>query len=220
MRRMPRGVTRVPVAVLVVATMVGCGVQPDDQARVISEGDRRDLSSPAALDEGQPVGDTRIFLLASPQPGARPLLRSVTRDVAPTPSSALEALLAGPTGTEQTLQLRSAIPQGTRVRSASFVAPGTVAADLSAELFEATGDELIDAIAQIVFTISQLERVVRVQVLVDGEAKQLPRGDGQLVAGPLTVFDFPERLASSQPNYPAVPSPPASQPKNTSATSS
>ncbi len=200
---------RLSALVLAAAMTVSCGVQPDDQARVIGESDRRDLSSPAALDEGQPVGDTRIFLLASPQAGVRTLLRAVTRDVAPAPASALEALLAGPTGTEQTLQLRSAIPQGTQVLAAAFVAPGTVAADLSGELFEATGDELIDAIAQIVFTVTTLDRVVRVQILVEGEAKQLPRGDGQLVAGPLTVFDFPERLASSQPDYPAVPSPPA-----------
>jgi hypothetical protein len=214
----PRGA--IVAMALAFATVVGCGVQADDQSRVIPETDRRDLSAPAALDDGELSGDTRIFLLATPQTGVRTQLRAVTRDVAPTPSSALTALLAGPTGTEQTLQLRSAIPEGTELRSASFVAPGTVTVDVSSELFDATGDELIDAMAQIVFTASALERVERVQILVGGEPKQLPRGDGQLVAGPLTVFDFPERVASSQPHYPALPSPVVNQPKNTSATSS
>jgi hypothetical protein len=206
--------------VLALGTAAGCGVQADDRSRVIPETDRRDLSAPAVLDNDELSGDTRIYLLATPQTGVRTQLRAVTRDVAQAPSSALAALLAGPTSNEQTVQLRSAIPEGTELRSATFVAPGTVTVDVSADLFEATGDELIDAIAQIVFTASAVERVERVQVVVDGEPKQLPRGDGQLVAGPLTVFDFPERVASSQPHYPAIPSPVVNQPKNTSATSS
>jgi len=210
----------IAVGAFALAAVAGCGVQADDRSRVIPETDRRDLSAPAVLDDGELSGDTRIFLLATPQTGVRTQLRAVTRDVAPAPASALAALLAGPTNTEQGLQLRSAIPQGTQLRSVSFVAPGTITVDVSTELFEATGDELIDAIAQIVFTASAVERVARVQVVVDGEPKQLPRGDGQLVAGPLTVFDFPERVASSQPHYPAIPSPLVNQPKNTSATSS
>lgn len=207
-------------ALVTVLMFTACGVQSDDEARVIPVADRRDLSAPAALGDDQLAGDTRLFLLGTPQTGVRTLLRVVTRDVSPTPFSAMDALLAGPTASEQGLRLRSAIPEGTALRSAAFVSPGTVAVDLSAELFDATGDELIDAMAQIVFTVSALERVSRVQVLVDGEAKQLPRGDGQLVAGPLTVYDFPERVANSQPDYPAMPSLEAAQPKNTSATSS
>lgn len=205
---------------LVAVGLAACGVQPDDDARVIPVDDRRDLSAPAVLDGGELSGDTRIFMLGTPQTGVRTLLRAVTRDVAPTPASAMTALLAGPTATEQELRLSSAVPEGTVLRSAAFVAPGTVAVDLTADLFEATGDVLIDAMAQIVFSLSALDRVSRVQVLVNGEPKQLPRGDGQLVAGALTVYDFPERVATSQPDYPAVPSPPVDQPKNTAATSS
>lgn len=208
------------VAGALVLTPAACGVQTDEAARVIPPDDRRDLSAPAVIDDDQLSGDTRIFLLGTPQTGVRTLLRAVTRDVVPTPASTVEALLAGPTASEQELRLRSAIPEGTTLRSAAFVAPETVAVDLSTDVFEATGDELIDAMAQLVFTVSALDRVSRVQVLVEGEAKQLPRGDGQLVAGPLSVFDFPERVADSQPDYPAVPSPPGDQPKNTDATSS
>lgn len=212
-------VHRVALATALVL-LAGCGVQTDEQARIIAENDRRDLSAPAVLDDGPLRGDTRIYLLASPQSGVRTPLRAVARDVSPTPSGAMNSLLAGASATEQSQQLRSAIPEGTELRTARFAAPGLVLVDLSAGLFEATGDELIDAMAQVVFTISALEGVNRVQILVEGESKQLPRGDGQLVAGTLTVFDFPERLASSQPHYPAVPSPPVTQPKNISATSS
>lgn len=198
--------TGIALAVALTA-IASCGVQADDRSRVIPEADRRDLSAPAVLDDSELTGTTRIFLLAIPQTGVGTQLRSVTRDVALTPSSALTALMAGPTTNEQSVQLRSAIPQGTELWSASFVAPGTLAVDVSTDLFEATGDELIYAIAQIVFTASGLERVARVQIVVDGNPKQLPRGDGQLVAGPLTVFDFPDRLATSQPHHPAIPSP-------------
>jgi hypothetical protein len=205
---------------MAIGSIAACGVQTDERARVIAESDRRDLSAPAVLDDSPLRGDTRIYLLASAQIGVRTPLRAVARDVAPTPTGAMTSLLAGASATEQSLQLRTAIPEGTEVRSARFSAPGLVLVDISASLFEATGDELIDAMAQIVFTVSALDGVNRVQVLVEGETKQLPRGDGQLVAGTLTVFDFPERLASSQPHYPAVPSPPITQPKKISATSS
>jgi hypothetical protein len=198
-----------------VTVMAACGIQADDSARIIMENDRRDLSAPVAIDEGPLGGNTRIYLLSNTQTGTRSQLRGVNRDVNPSPVGALEALVGGPSASEQSLQLRSALPEGTRVLTARFVAPGLVAADVSSTLFEATGDELIDAMAQIVFTLSALDGVSRVQVLVEGETKQLPRGDGRLVAGSLSVFDFPERLASSQPHYPAVPSPPVTQPKNT-----
>lgn len=216
---MNRGI-RLATSMAVVGVLVGCGVQADERARVIADNDRRDLSAPAVPDDSPLRGDTRIYLLASPQIGVRTPLRAVARDVAPTPSSAVTSLLGGASATEQSLQLRTAIPEGTELRVARFAAPGLVLVDLSATVFEATGDELIDAMAQIVFTVSALDGVNRVQVLVEGETKQLPRGDGQLVAGTLTVFDFPERLASSQPHYPAIPSPPVTQPKNISATSS
>lgn len=195
------------VVVLAWVTTTSCGVQADNRSRVIPDTDRRDLSVPAVLDDGELTGTTRIFLLATTQTGVGTQLRSVTRDVALAPASALAALMAGPTTNELGVQLRSAIPQGTELLSTFFVAPGTLAVDVSTELFEATGDELIYAIAQIVFTASAVERVARVQIVVDGEPKQLPRGDGQLVAGPLTVFDFPDRVATSQPHHPAIPSP-------------
>lgn len=194
------------LGILAVAGLLGaCGIRADDTARVIPLAERGDLSASVVL-EGSPLtGSSRIFLLGSSRPGVRSLLRAVPRDVAATPAAVLAALVAGPTPTEQEQQLRSAIPEDTGVLSVAFVAPGTIAVDLDDSLFQATGDELIDAMAQIVFSVTELDRVARVSVLVAGEARQLPRGDGQLVAGPFTVFDFPERVASSQPDYPARP---------------
>ncbi len=45
------------------------------------------------------------------------------------------------------------------------------------------------------------------RLLVDGEQREWPRSDGSQTADPLTRFDYPERNPTSQPDYPAVPSP-------------
>lgn len=200
-----RGVRLLVLAALL-AVAGGCGIQTDTAARDIPPEDRRDLSAPVA--EAGPLGGAaRIYLVETDRSGERSRLRLVNRDVPRTAVTVVEALLAGPTAAEQEDRLRTAIPEGTRLNSAAFISPGTLALDLSAELFEASGDVLIDAVAQLVFTTSELDRVIRVKLVVDGVAQAWPRGDGQLVATPLTVFDYPDRVVSSQPDYPAIPGP-------------
>lgn len=193
------------VAALLLA-VAGCGIQTDAEPRDIPPEDRRDLSAPAVAEPGQLTGAARIYLVETDRSGERSRLRAVNRDVPNTAIDVVRALLAGPTATEQEDRLRTTIPEGTTLNSAAFVSPGTLALDLSSEIFDATGDVLIDAVAQLVFTASELDRVSRVRLLVDGVAQPWPRGDGQLVSEPLTVFDFPDRVASSQPDFPAIPS--------------
>ena len=41
---------------------------------------------------------------------------------------------------------------------------------------------------------------------VDGMAQEWPTGSGSLVSRPLSVFDYPDRNPSSQPDYPSLPS--------------
>ena len=47
-----------------------------------------------------------------------------------------------------------------------------------------------------------------VQLLVDGVAQQWPAGNGEARSEPLTVYDYPGMVQSSQPAYPAIPTPP------------
>lgn len=198
---------RLLVMAAVLALAGGCGIQSDSTARDIPPEDRRDLAAPVAAETGLLPGSARIYLVETDRTGERSHLRVVTRDVTRTAATVVDALLAGPTGAEQEQRLRTAIPEGTRLLSAAFISPGTLALDLSSDLFQASGDLLIDAVAQLVFTTSELERVARVKLLVDGVAQPWPRGDGQLVTSPLTVFDFPGRVISTQPDFPAIPSP-------------
>ena len=76
--------------------------------------------------------------------------------------------------------------------------------DVSAEIFQATGDDLVSAVAQIVLSLAEIDGVERVSLVVDGAVVEWPRGDGSLTSEPLTIYDYPGRAVSSQPDYPAV----------------
>ena len=79
-----------------------------------------------------------------------------------------------------------------------------VKVDVSSRIFDATGDDLVAAIAQIVLTLAEIDGVERVVIVVEGQPQEWPRGDGSLTADPLTEFDYPGRAASSQPPYPGI----------------
>jgi hypothetical protein len=192
---------------LLMLVLAGCGVRTDTAPRDVDPEDRRDISAPVPSGSGLLSGAARIYLVGVDRSGERSSLAMVTRDVPRTANAVVDALLAGPTVTERAARLRTAIPPSTDLNSASFVSPGTLALDVSPDIFEATGDALIDTVAQFVFTMSELDRVNRVLILVDGLAQPWPRGDGQLVSGPLTVFDFPAKVVTSQPDYPSLPAP-------------
>jgi spore germination protein GerM len=198
---------RVVALALALLALAGCGLQPDDLPRDIAEDQRGDLSEVVSGGDDSPVGGRRIFLVSADSTGSTSLLRSVPRDVGSSPTEVLTALLAGPTITEQATRLRSAIPQGTFLVDVEFVAQGTLQVDLSSAIFDATGDSLIDAVAQVIYTANEIEGVDQVLLRVDGQPQQWPRGDGALVNGPLTIYDYPGRAVTTQPDFPAVPTP-------------
>ena len=63
-----------------------------------------------------------------------------------------------------------------------------------------------DAVAQIVFTGSELDGVRTVRIRVDGQTRDWPDGRGELQRRPLTVYDYPGLAESAQPPYPPIPS--------------
>ena len=58
------------------------------------------------------------------------------------------------------------------------------------------------AVAQIVFTASELPGAESVLIRVDGNSRAWPDGDGELQSDPLTIYDFTGYAESSQPAYP------------------
>jgi len=84
---------------------------------------------------------------------------------------------------------------------------GVLTVDTSDQLLSLSGPGLIDAVAQIVFTASEVPGVQSVDLLVNGQREPWPASDGELQTKPLTVYDYPGFVESTQPDFPAVPSP-------------
>ena len=79
--------------------------------------------------------------------------------------------------------------------------------DVSKALQQLSGQALVAAVAQIVFTCSELTGVTAVKILVEGADQQWPTGNGEVQSDPLTVYDYPGLVQSTQPAYPAIPTP-------------
>jgi len=202
-------VRRRSFALLVVTAGVllgACGIAEDDSPRDVPTAQQQQLGILTDRSAGAARGTGRIYLLAPTEVGQTPVLQAVARDVQGTPSDLLEALLSGPNAAEIGRQFRSAVPAGTTLLSDKLQG-GVLVVDLSAEFLQSTGSDVVDALAQIVFTASEADTVRSVRVLVDGQAQQWPTGNGELQAAPLTVYDYPGRVASAQPAYPAIPTP-------------
>jgi hypothetical protein len=75
---------------------------------------------------------------------------------------------------------------------------------LAQQIFQATGDDLVSSVAQIVLSLCDIPGIQRVIIVVNGQVNEWPKGDGSLTSQPLTAFDFPGRAISSQPAFPAI----------------
>ena len=194
------------VAALATLALAGCSIGPDSAPRDIPVLQQDELLASSDRAAGAATGTARIFLLSPESGGQATTIVAVPRDVDETPVALLRALLAGPNDDELDAQFRTAIPTDVEVRSA-LVRGGTLIVDMSPGLLQLAGDGLIDAIAQVVFTASELSGVRAVKILIDGSDQQWPTGTGVFQAAPLTVYDYPGLLESAQPDHPAVPSP-------------
>ena len=197
---------RMLVGVLVVAAgLVGCAIQPDAAPRDVPEEDRRFFAGETATGD-EAAGTSLIFLLAPNQPGETPQLRSAMRDVPSESLAVVRSLMSGPNDSEGAAGIGTAIPSELVVNSADRFGRVTTV-DVSGALDEIDAVDLRYAIAQIVYTVTALGNVDAVEIRVDGEERVWPRGDGELTAEPLTPYDDPGLVESTQPHYPAVPSP-------------
>jgi germination protein M len=185
--------------------LAACGIGTDDTPRDVPPAEQRQLGLGGGQGGGAAAGTARIYLLV-PGAGQTRSLQAVARDVAETPDAVLIALFAGANASEAAKQFRTAIPSGERLLS-SRLQGGILRVDLSNEILQLSGSDLVDAVAQIVFTASGTSGVQGVKILVAGADQQWPAGDGALQARPLTVYDYPGLVVSSQPAYPAFPTP-------------
>jgi sporulation and spore germination protein len=184
----------------------GCAIQPDSAPRDIPE-DLQELDGPAVTAAGGAAGGSdRIYLLAPD--GAPQQLRTVQRDTGGEASTLLAELISGPNPDEFESGLSSAVPQALALRSVR-VADGVAEVDVGEGLLELPGGDLTRAVAQIVFTASEIPGADSVLIRVDGATREWPDGSGAQHRGPLSVYDFTGWAESAQPAFPVSPSPTA-----------
>jgi len=184
---------------------VGCGIAPDSAPRDVAANERS-LTANAVSDGDDAGGTSRIYLVAPSEAGDPSLLRSTSRDVASGATPLIKSLLAGPNDEELASRLVTNIPQETQLLSTRS-SGDVLFVDVSPEITELSGDLLVLAVAQIVFTAAEIDGVRAVRLRVNGEDQRWPKGDGETREGALTVYDFPGLVQSAQPAYPSVPSP-------------
>lgn len=197
------GIAAVMMAAL---TLAGCGISSDDAPRNVPAAEQEQLGIARDPNAGDATGTARVYLLSPEVSGQALALQAVARDVDETPTALLEALFAGPNASEVDDQLRTALPTGTELLSARILG-GTLRIDVSEGLLQLSGQVLVAAVAQIVFTAAEIDGVRSVTISVEGNAQRWPVGNGELQSAPLTVYDYPGLVPSAQPAYPAIPTP-------------
>ncbi|MDP1819316.1 MAG: GerMN domain-containing protein [Acidimicrobiales bacterium] len=182
---------------LVSVLLVGCGLEGNSDPRAIAVDD----IPPGLIDEatsttttivGAPTtASVTVYYLAIEQDVT--LLTAVTREVVDPgrPQDRLEALLTPPTPEEQQAGITTSIPAGTMLLDTELDdASSELTIDLSTSLFDVQGEELRNAFAQLVWTITELEDVDHVRFLVDGEQIRVPDEAGIEQPGAVQRADY------------------------------
>ncbi len=184
--------------------MSGCSIGAEESPRTWSSWDR--FEDPP---EGSDSGVERIYLIDGRQDVAdigalTTVLREPSRSVTPY-RGLLESLFAGPTSDETERGLKTSLPTGIAVIGEPGIEQrGTIVVDLSEQLTTALGDNLMNSLAQIVWTLCERPEVRQVRILVEGRSLPWTREDGTVVERPLTPFDFPGFAIATQPDFPGV----------------
>ncbi len=176
-------------ALLGALMFVGCGVTADDAPRNIAP-------SEVPFDLLTPTSSTSTAVPRATMPAEVFLLRGSRLEAAPrqvaspsTVGTVMAALVQGPTGEESERGLRSAVTPETSILSAEVV-NGAATINVS-EAFSRVGvRDQISALAQVVYTATNLPSVDRVQILLDGQVVQVPRADGTSTDAPLRRSDY------------------------------
>lgn len=198
---------RASILVVMAISVTACSIREDAEPRPIPDDQSADFRGLATGDAA--VGDRSIYLLAPVGADEQPRLRSVRRrEASSDPLELLRSLVAG--ANEDEAGLNSAIPADLVIEDASTV--GTrLTIDVNDALGELSDDGLRLALAQIVATASEIDEVQQVRLRVDGQNRSWPTGSGEVTDQPLSVYDYPGLVETSQPDFTALPSEPSGE---------
>ena len=127
----------------------------------------------------------------------RPIRRN---DVEATLDTAIEALRAGPLFSDTEAGLRSAILSSDMIDAAT-VQSGTATISLAPSFLTLPGTEQTLAIAQIVYTVTNLPGTGLVEFRLGDRPLSVPTSDGQPSRGALSRDDYVDLLASEEPPF-------------------
>ncbi len=101
----------------------------------------------------------------------------------------LDALLAGPTATESAAGIQSYL-SGTGVVVAVTQSGGVATVHFSVNPIQVVGPDQTQAVAQVVYTVTQQPGVTGVTFAIGGKPVEVPTAAGAQVAGPVTRADY------------------------------
>lgn len=191
------------VLLAVPVALAGCAIQPDGSPREIPEEDQAAFRADQATG-GAAEGSSLIFLVAPQEPGQPPRLRSAMRGVDSELTPVLRALFDGPNTEEIGDDLSSAIPTDVELIDDPRQSGRKWIVDVNDGLDQLDAVDLRTALAQVVATATAVDGVDELEIRVNGVKRQWPRGDGALTDQPLTPYDFPGAVESTQPPYPSL----------------
>ena len=105
------------------------------------------------------------------------------------PTDVLDALFAGPTASETSQGLTSALPTGLKILETTTEG-SRVTLDLSADFGQITGEAETTAVAQIVLTATSQPGVAEILFSIAGRPISVPTPTGVTTADPVTASDY------------------------------
>jgi spore germination protein GerM len=194
-RRLRAAVLGAPA--LVVAALLGaCGVPADDEPRAI---DQEHVSEEITEDTAEGLTDTATLYLTRSGASGGTLLAPAewqvpvgTSSTSPTPTTALETLLAfQPDETAQEQGLGTQIPPNTRLVGPLVIDDeGVLTVDLNETLYGMPAPASSLAFGQVVCTAAAFGEVGAVRFEQDGQPRRVPMGDGESSGQPLTCDSY------------------------------
>ncbi|WP_158544543.1 GerMN domain-containing protein [Blastococcus sp. TBT05-19] len=188
---------RTLVPLVAAGLVTGCGVAPQDAPEPVST-----AAAPAVeTGNGGPPSGPRVQVFFVRGADLAPVARRTT---APDPVDALDLLVEGPTRTEAADGIRTALAP--EVVGVDEVLPdGTATVSLTRGFTGLTGGNQLLAVAQVVWTLTEMPRVRSVRFTVEDQPVEVPTDDG-LTAQPVDRDDYRSVAPAAEPT--PSPSPP------------
>lgn len=183
---------------LAVSALTGCGVSAQDRPRLIASphgpfplpaSPQPTSSAPSPMESGA-VTEQLCYI-------RNDMLVVVSRQVATptTPQDQIQLLLDGPSAQERNAGLTSALT-GASVITGVRVQADEAIVDVAEGLAGTSRNDEVLAFGQVVCTLTSRPDVERISFQADGQPLGVPRADGSLSSGPLTVSDYASIIAA------------------------